>query len=114
MLTKDLLQVTKQAPKIQPQYRDIDEYQVIAEQVLEEYELGKTRGQISKRVSELETHKTFKLVRGLSELLDRRAAFEQQYSIEPVQLREALSNGDSSPLPRNDSTFSVTSEMSSI
>lgn len=90
MLTKDLLQVTKQAPKIQPQYRDIDEYQVIAEQVLEEYELGKTRGQISKRVSELETHKTFKLVRGLSELLDRRAAFEQQYSIEPVQLREAL------------------------
>ncbi|MFQ3294623.1 MAG: putative nuclease of restriction endonuclease-like RecB superfamily [Natrialbaceae archaeon] len=90
MLTKELLEVEKRRPNIQPRYRDIDEYQPAAEQVLDAYETGKTRAQINGEVSELETHDTFKLVRGLSKLLDRRATFEQEYPVEPSRLREAV------------------------
>lgn len=90
MLTKELLEVEKRKPNIQPRYRDLDEYQPAAEQVLDAYETEKTRAQINEEVSELETHDTFKLVRGLSKLLDRRATFEQQYPVEPSKLREAV------------------------
>lgn len=90
MLTKELLEVTKRKPNIRPQYRDIDEYQPAAEQVIAAYEPGKTRGQIEDEIKELETHDTFKLVRGLSKLLNRRATFEQQAPMPPDELREAV------------------------
>lgn len=90
MLTKDLLEVTKRKPNIEPRYRDIDEYRPAAEQVIEAYEPGKTRGEIEEAVAALETHDTFKLVRGLSKLLDRRSEFEQQAPMPPSELREAV------------------------
>lgn len=90
MLTKDLLEVTKRKPDIQPRYREIDEYRPLAEQVIAAYVPGKTRGQIGEAVSELETHDTFKLVRGLSALLERRAEFEQQAPMPPAELRTAV------------------------
>ncbi len=92
MLTKDLLEVKKRRPTIRPRYRDIDEYRAVAKQVLEAYQEGQTRRQINETVGELETHDTFKLVRGLSKLLDQRATFEQQYPVAPTTLREAVFN----------------------
>jgi predicted nuclease of restriction endonuclease-like RecB superfamily len=90
MLTKDLLEVTKRKPNITPQYRDLDEYRPAAEQVIETYEPGRTRAEIEAAVSDLETHDTFKLVRGLSKLLDRRSEFEHRAPEPPQRLREAV------------------------
>ena len=90
MLTKELLEVTKQKPHINPRYRDIDEYQPVAKQVLDAYEPGQTQKQINETVETLETHDTFKLVRGLSKLLDRRAEFDQQFPVNPSKLRDAV------------------------
>lgn len=90
MLTKELLEVTKRKPTIAPRYRDIDEYQPVADQVIEAYEPGTTRGEIEAELAELETHDTFKLIRGLSKLFDRWSEFEQQAPAPPDQLREAV------------------------
>lgn len=92
MLTKELLEVTKRKPNIQPQYRDIDEYRSVAKEVIAAYEpgAGRTRGDIAAHVAELETHDTFKLVRGLSKLLDRSSTFEQQAPMPPARLRETV------------------------
>lgn len=90
MLTKKLLEVTKRKPNIEPQYRDIDEYRPAAEQVIAAYDPGRTRGEIEAAVADLETHDTFKLVRGLSKLLDRRSTFEQQAPMPPAELRAAV------------------------
>lgn len=89
MLTKDLLEVTKYKPNINPVYREIDEYAGVAARVIEAYQTGLTRGDIDEAVSELETHDTFKLVRGLSKLVERRSTFEQDAPVPPSQLREA-------------------------
>jgi predicted nuclease of restriction endonuclease-like RecB superfamily len=90
MLTKDLLEVTKHKPNIKPRYREIDEYRPTAERVIEAYQPGRRRGEIEEQIADLETHDTFKLVRGLSKLLDRRVTFEQQSPIAPEQLRDAV------------------------
>lgn len=92
MLTKDLLEVSKRKPNIRPVYRDIDEYHPAAEQVIEAYQpdAGRTRGEIADAVAELETHDTFKLVRGLSKLLERQSTFEQQSPLPPERLRDAV------------------------
>lgn len=93
MLTKELLQVTKRKPYIQPRFRAIADYRELAASVIEIYvggaTAGRTRGEIETAVADLETHDTFKLVRGLSTLLDRRATFEQQAPVPPATLREA-------------------------
>ena len=90
MLTKDLLEVTKRKPNIRPRYRDVAEYRPVAERVIDVYETGKTRGEIEEEVGDLETHDTFKLVRGLSKLLERRSTFEQQAPAPPADLRNAV------------------------
>lgn len=89
MLTKDLLEVDKRKPNIEPRYRDVDEYRPLAEQVIDAYEVGRTRGEIQAETADLETHDTFKLVRGLSKLLERSATFEQQSPVPPSDLRKA-------------------------
>lgn len=89
MLTKDLLEVTKYKPNIDPVYREVDEYADVAARVIEAYQAGLTRGEIDEAVSELETHDTFKLVRGLSKLVERRSTFVQEATAPPWQLREA-------------------------
>ncbi|MFB6362068.1 MAG: DUF790 family protein [Halobacteriales archaeon] len=89
MLTKDLLEVTKYKPNITPVYREIDEYADVAARVIEAYQPGLTRGEIDEAVAELETHDTFKLVRGLSKLIERRSTFEQDTVVPPSQLRDA-------------------------
>lgn len=90
MLTKELLEVTKRKPNIRPLYREIDKYQSTAEQVIDAYESGEPRGKIEDAIAKLETHDTFKLVRGLSKLLERRVTFEQQAPITPSRVRDAV------------------------
>lgn len=89
MLTKELLEVTKYKPNISPEYREIEEYREVAEKVIAAYRQGRTRGEIEQQVSNLETHDTFKLVRGLSKLLERRATFKAQSEAPPDRLRRA-------------------------
>jgi predicted nuclease of restriction endonuclease-like RecB superfamily len=89
MLTKELLEVRKYRPNINPVYREIDEYRDVTAQVIEAYQPDRTRGDIEEAVSDLETHDTFKLVRGLSKLLDRRSTFERDAPVSPTRLRAA-------------------------
>lgn len=89
MLTKDLLDVRKYRPNITPVYRAVDEYADVAAAVIEVYEPGLTRGEIDEAVADLETHDTFKLVRGLAKLLERRSTFERDAAVPPSRLREA-------------------------
>lgn len=94
MLTKDLLAVRRYRGKISPRFvdpRSPDDLQ-IARRVLERFQsaIGSTRGQLRGRLEELEEHKTFKLVRGLSQLLERRCLFQARYAVEPLRLRRWL------------------------
>ena len=90
MLTKELLEVEKRKPNVRPRYRDVEAYRDTAEAVIDCYEPGRTRGEIAEAVADLETHDTFKLVRALSDLIDRRATFEERSPAPPERLREAL------------------------
>jgi predicted nuclease of restriction endonuclease-like RecB superfamily len=90
MLTKDLLDVTKRDPYIEPRFRDVEAYRSLAESVIAAYRPGRTRGEIQADVADTETHDTFKLVRGLSKLLDRRATFDVRAPLPPPDLRAAV------------------------
>lgn len=90
MLTKDLLEVEKYRPNISPRYRDIDEYTSVAQKVIGAYREGLSRGEIEEAVSDLETHDTFKMVRSLSKLLERRSGFEQKTPKPPERIHEEL------------------------
>lgn len=94
MLTKDLLEVVKRKPNIRPRFREIEAYRSVAETVIETYRdaarAEKTRGELEDDVATHETHDTFKLVRGLSTLLERRATFEERAPAPPEALRAAV------------------------
>lgn len=89
MLTKELLEVKKYKPNISPQYREIKEYKDVAKNVISAYEKGSRRKEVNERVGDLETHDTFKLVRGLSKLLERRSKYVEQSRFSPTKLRRA-------------------------
>ena len=93
MLPKDLLDVKKRKPTIRPRFRELEEYRAVAADVIAIYEqaeaAGDRRGEVDDAVAALETHETFKLIRGLSTLLDRRARFEAAVPLPPPTLREA-------------------------
>ncbi|PTD94206.1 hypothetical protein C9439_03925 [archaeon SCG-AAA382B04] len=89
MLTKELLEVKKHKPNINPRYREIQKYQDVAKNVISTYKEGYTRKEINKKVADLETHDTFKFVRGLSKLLERRSKYVEQSSFSPTKLRRA-------------------------
>ncbi len=90
MLTKELLQVDKRKPHIMPVYRDIGEYRTVAASVIDAFQEGRARAEIEETTDVLETHDTFKFVRGLVKLLERQSTFEQQSPIPPAELRQAL------------------------
>jgi len=77
MLTKDLLVVRRLRARgrIHPRFVDPQspKLQELAQSVLELFEghVGRRRWELQERLEELETHKTFKLVRGLAQLLER-------------------------------------------
>lgn len=94
MLTKDLLAVRRYRGKIYPRFVDPRSSQnlQLAERIIEVFQsaIGSTREQLHERLEELEDHKTFKLVRGLAQLLERRCLFQAQYAVEPLVLRRWL------------------------
>ena len=91
MLTKDLLVARRYKGQIQPRYVDPQspENQELAQQVLQTFQnhLGKSREQLTPDLEQLEGHRSFKLVRGLAQLLERKCLFQPVYAVEPKQLR---------------------------
>jgi predicted nuclease of restriction endonuclease-like RecB superfamily len=90
MLTKDLLQTTVRGDTIEPRFRDPAEHRDLAATVIDAYEPGRKRAAIDATVADLETHETFKFVRGLSKLLGRRSTFETDAPKPPRALRRAV------------------------
>lgn len=89
MLPKEHLQVRKRKPTIRPVYRPVESYRSVAAAVIGAFEVGRTKDEIDEAVAALETHETFKLVRGLAELLERQSSFERDATVEPRAVREA-------------------------
>lgn len=80
MLPKALLAVRRGRGRLYPRYADPgdEKHRGLAEVLIQLYQehLGRKRGELDEGREALETHQTFKLVRGLAELLDRRCEFE--------------------------------------
>jgi predicted nuclease of restriction endonuclease-like RecB superfamily len=89
MFSRDLLVTRKRRPFITPVYIDPDDTG-LAEKIMRIYAGGKTKGEIDEEVSSLETHATFRVVRGLSELMRRRTHFQEVYSVTPLKIRRYL------------------------
>ena len=89
MFSRDLLVTRKRRPYITPVYIHPDEVE-LAEKIIKIYEEGKTKEKIDEETSSMETHATFRVVRGLSELMRRRTQFEESFTVEPRRLRQYL------------------------
>lgn len=89
MFSRDLLVTRKRRPYITPVYIHPEETG-LAEQVITIYQEGKTKGDIDEETSSVETHSTFRVVRGLSELMRRRTHFEGSYAVNPQKVRTYL------------------------
>lgn len=87
MFSRDLLQTRKRRPYITPVYIHPEETD-LAEKIIGIYVQGKTKGEIDEETTLSETHATFRVVRGLSELMRRRTVFESSYTVPPKVLRE--------------------------
>jgi len=96
MLTKNLLEVDVSSGDIRPSYRnpDADEDRETAKEILAAYEPGRTKGEIWDELSSLETHDSFKFVRGLSKIIERNSEFVSAPASEPEmsprEVRETL------------------------
>ncbi|MGQ9734813.1 MAG: DUF790 family protein [Candidatus Bipolaricaulia bacterium] len=97
MLPKALLAVRRYQGRIYPRYADPGKHQGLAEALIQLYQehVGRKRGELEEALASLESHQTFKLVRGLSELLERRCEFSDATSakasaIAPQELRAYL------------------------
>jgi len=89
MFSRDLLVTRKRKPYITPVYIHPDEVE-LAEKIIRIYEEGKVKEKIDEETSSMETHATFRVVRGLSELMRRRTRFEESFTVEPRRLRQYL------------------------
>jgi predicted nuclease of restriction endonuclease-like RecB superfamily len=92
MFSRDLLVVRKRKPYIHPVYVDPHDSD-LAESVINLYQPGKEQGQIDAEIREIETHATFKQVRGFSELMRRRTLFTPEYAADPRMVRQTLLEG---------------------
>lgn len=96
MLTKNLLEVEVSSGEIRPSYRhpESKENRGIAREVTEAYEPGRTKGEIWDELSSLETHDSFKFVRGLSKMAERNSEFvsapPSEPEMSPQEVREKL------------------------
>jgi predicted nuclease of restriction endonuclease-like RecB superfamily/ribosomal protein S13 len=89
MFSRALLVTRKRRPYISPVYIHPEETE-LPEKIMKIYERGKVKERIDEETSLLETHKNFRVVRGLSELLRRKTTFEASYSVDPKALRRHL------------------------
>lgn len=95
MLPKALLAARRYQGRIYPRYADPAEHRGLAEALIRIYQghIEQKRGELEEALSTLETHRTFKLIRGLTELLERRCEFKATTptgSISPQELRVSL------------------------
>ncbi|OLZ40920.1 hypothetical protein A6E15_07905 [Natrinema saccharevitans] len=91
MLTKDLLRVSRAGGGYHPQFAGRDR-RPLAARVIGTYQghVGEPRGELEDALTTLESEADdFKLVRGLSALLEREAAFETDAAIDPERARRA-------------------------
>ncbi|MDA4116776.1 MAG: DUF790 family protein [Thaumarchaeota archaeon] len=94
MLSSNLLRAKISGGRIQPAYVTLDAGTVaLAEKVTGIYMemVGKRKEELLERLKEVENEgNDFKLVRGLSTLLERRCTFEADSALSPVQARKAV------------------------
>jgi len=94
MLPSDLLTVVRWKDNVRPKYSKLDGRGVsAAEAVIRAYAegVGLKRGEVRERVSELEdAYGSFKFIRGLAALVERRCAFSSKASVDPLTARHAL------------------------
>jgi predicted nuclease of restriction endonuclease-like RecB superfamily len=94
MLPSNLLRARISGGRIRPLYVGIDsDTTALAETITDLYRngIGKRKGELLERMKALEDEGTdFKLVRGLSTLLERRATFEADTDLNPVEVRKAV------------------------
>ncbi|WP_339103478.1 DUF790 family protein [Haloterrigena salinisoli] len=91
MLTKDLLRVSRAGGGYHLQFAD-REHRPLAARVIGTYQghVGESRAELEAALTELEADaEDFKLVRGLSALLERDATFETDAEIDPERARRA-------------------------
>src|SRR5580658_9671158 len=120
MLPSDLLRARISRDRIRPVYVPIDRDNLsLAERLTQTYlaGIGAKKGAVLDRVREIEDEGyDFKLVRGLSTLLERRATFEVEGQIDPVEARNKVFTAASrarvtSPAEREDVLRSVSAGL---
>jgi hypothetical protein len=89
MLTKELLAAKKRKGRIYLKYIDPQsaKAKALASEVLSIFTIGKKKKEISAAIEKLEDHSNFKLVRALSQLIERRCIFKVNSPISPFELR---------------------------
>ncbi|MDA4135879.1 MAG: DUF790 family protein [Thaumarchaeota archaeon] len=94
MLPSNLLRARISRGTIRPLYVSLDaDTLALAERVMGAYRdgVGKKKGALLERLKEIESEEPdFKLVRGLSMLLDRRSVFEVESPLNPAAVRRAV------------------------
>jgi hypothetical protein len=94
MLPSNLLRAKISGGKIRPAYVNIDpETVALAERIISAFRdgRGKKKGELLERLKEVENEgNDFKLVRGMSALLERRCVFEVDSSTNPMAARMAV------------------------
>jgi predicted nuclease of restriction endonuclease-like RecB superfamily len=94
MLPSDLLRARISRGRIRPLYAGLDaDALALAERITGIYRdgVGKRKGELLARLREVENEgHDFKLVRGLSILLERRCVFEAESALNPVEGRKAV------------------------
>jgi uncharacterized protein len=94
MLPSNLLRAKISRGRIRPLYVDIDPNTLsLAESITGIYRdgVGKRKEELLERLKEVENEgHDFKLVRGLSTLLERRSIFEAENALNPVEARKAV------------------------
>ena len=93
MLPAELLCTRTKKDRIYPDFVQIDsEHKELAEQLIEVYRSfkSKKKSEIDEIVADLEQGLNFKLVRGLSTLLERRCLFNSKFAVEPVLARRTV------------------------
>ena len=94
MLPSNLLRARISKGRITPLYVALDtESLPLAQRITGIYRdgVGKRRGELLEKLKEVENDgHDFKLVRGLSILLDRRSTFDAESALNPVEARRAV------------------------
>lgn len=94
MLPSELLVIIRWRNSVRPKYSKMEEREVsAAEAVIKIYAkgVGLKRGELRERVAELEdTYGSFKFIRGLAALIERKCIFSSKAAVDPVEARHAL------------------------